>query len=35
MKKTIRIAGAQIPVTPDIQYNKKEIFKALDWAKEN
>ena len=35
MKKTIRIAGAQIPVTPNIQFNKKEIFKAIDWAKEN
>tara|TARA_A100000164_G_scaffold189664_1_gene168380 strand:+ start:958 stop:1923 length:966 start_codon:yes stop_codon:yes gene_type:complete len=34
-EKTIRIAGAQIPVSTDIQFNKKEIFKALDWAKEN
>tara|TARA_E500000331_G_scaffold289296_1_gene285017 strand:+ start:89 stop:973 length:885 start_codon:yes stop_codon:yes gene_type:complete len=33
--KTIRIAGAQIPVTKDIQYNKNQIFKALDWAREN
>ena len=32
----IRFAGAQIPIhDEDIQYNKKEIFKALDWAKEN
>ena len=32
----VRIAGAQIPIhAGDIQYNKKEIFKALDWAKEN
>ena len=31
----IRIAGAQIPVGSDIEINKKEIFKALDWAKEN
>ena len=30
-----RIAGAQIPVGSDIEQNKKEIFKALDWAKEN
>ena len=30
-----RIAGAQIPVGSDIEINKKEIFKALDWAKEN
>ena len=35
MKNTIRIAGAQLPVSTDIQYNKNEIFKALDWAKEN
>ena len=35
MSKTLRIAGAQIPVGTDIQTNKKEIFKALDWAKEN
>ena len=36
MTKTLRIAGAQIPIIDkDIQYNKKEIFKALDWAKEN
>ena len=34
-EKTIRLAGAQIPVSNDIQFNKKEIFKALDWAKEN
>tara|TARA_B100001113_G_scaffold347487_1_gene339956 strand:- start:27 stop:980 length:954 start_codon:yes stop_codon:yes gene_type:complete len=33
--KTIRIAGAQIPVGADIQTNKIEIFKSLDWAKEN
>ena len=33
--KIIRVAGAQIPVTKDLEYNKKEIFKALDWAKEN
>ena len=32
---SIRLAGAQIPVTQDIQYNKKQIFKALDWAKDN
>lgn len=35
MKKTVRVAGAQIPVSTDIQFNKKEIIKALDWAKEN
>ena len=33
--KIVRVAGAQIPVTKDLEYNKKEIFKALDWAKEN
>ncbi len=31
----IRFGGAQIPVGIDIQVNKKEIFKAIDWAKEN
>ena len=31
----IRLAGAQLPVTVDIQANKKEILKAIDWAKEN
>ena len=31
----MRIAGAQIPVGLDIQVNKKEILKAIDWAKEN
>lgn len=31
----IRIGGAQIPVGTDIQANKKEIFKAIDWAKEH
>jgi len=35
MNTTIRLAGAQIPVGSDIQINKKEIFKAIDWAKEN
>tara|TARA_X000000368_G_scaffold266072_1_gene210725 strand:+ start:61 stop:999 length:939 start_codon:yes stop_codon:yes gene_type:complete len=35
MKNTIRVAGAQIPVSTDIQFNKREIIKALDWAKEN
>ncbi len=35
MNDTIRLAGAQIPVGTNIQANKKEIFKALDWAKEN
>tara|TARA_Y100001968_G_scaffold96287_1_gene86348 strand:- start:631 stop:1590 length:960 start_codon:yes stop_codon:yes gene_type:complete len=36
MTQTIRIAGAQIPIWDDnIEYNKNEIFKALDWAKEN
>tara|TARA_B100000427_G_scaffold224344_1_gene188010 strand:+ start:2640 stop:3626 length:987 start_codon:yes stop_codon:yes gene_type:complete len=34
-KDTIRLAGAQIPVGTNIQANKKEILKALDWAKEN
>jgi len=31
----IRIAGAQIPCGTNIQANKVEILKALDWAKEN
>jgi predicted amidohydrolase len=31
----IRIAGAQIPVSTNIQKNKQELFKAIDWAKEN
>tara|TARA_B100000427_G_C15492474_1_gene588304 strand:+ start:740 stop:1678 length:939 start_codon:yes stop_codon:yes gene_type:complete len=35
LNNKIRIAGAQIPVSTDIQFNKQEIFKALDWAKEN
>ena len=38
MKKaleTIRFAAAQIPVSTNIQYNKKEILKSIDWAKEN
>ena len=36
MTQTIRIAGAQIPIIDkDIQFNKNEIFKTLDWAKEN
>ena len=32
---TIRIAGAQIPVSTNVQKNKQEILKAIDWAKEN
>ena len=35
MSKTIRLAGAQIPVGIDIQSNKREILQAMDWAKEN
>ena len=35
LNNKVRIAGAQIPVSTDIQFNKQEIFKALDWAKEN
>ena len=31
----IRLAGAQIPVSIDIEYNKREILKSIDWAKEN
>ena len=31
----IRFGGAQIPVGINIQANKKEILKAIDWAKEN
>ena len=36
MTDTIRVAGAQIPVCDGCsEYNKVEILKALDWAKEN
>tara|TARA_B100000902_G_C27117103_1_gene816670 strand:+ start:64 stop:897 length:834 start_codon:yes stop_codon:yes gene_type:complete len=31
----MKIAGAQIPVGTNLQANKIEIFKAIDWAKEN
>ena len=31
----MRIAGAQIPVGSNIQSNKIEILKSLDWAKQN
>ena len=31
----IKMAGAQIPCGTNIQANKREIFKAIDWAKEN
>jgi predicted amidohydrolase len=31
----LRVAGAQIPVGTNIQANKVEILKALDWGKEN
>ena len=34
-KKTTRVAGAQLPVSTNIEFNKKEILKAIDWAKEN
>lgn len=33
--KIIKIAGAQIPCGTNIQANKTEILKAIDWAKEN
>ena len=32
---SFRVAGAQIPVSTNIQKNKQEILKAIDWAKEN
>ena len=35
MKKTIRLGGAQIPVTPSIQANTDTIKRAIDWASEN
>ena len=35
MKKTVRFAGAQIPVTPYVQQNLIEIRRAIDWAAEN
>ena len=34
-KKKTRLAGAQLPIGIDIQWNKKEILKAIDWALEN
>lgn len=33
--EVFKMAGAQIPCGINIQANKKEIFKAIDWAKEN
>ena len=33
--RVIRLAGAQIPVASNIQLNKIELFKAIDWAKAN
>lgn len=33
--ESMRLAGAQIPCGTNIQVNKKEILKAIDWAKEN
>lgn len=35
MNNTIRIAGAQIPVTPYAQANVMTIRRAIDWAAEN
>ena len=36
MTSCTRVAGAQIPVCDkSISYNKIEILKAIDWAKEN
>jgi len=35
MKTNIRLAGAQIPVTPYTQTNVMEIRRAIDWASEN
>ena len=35
MKTTIRLAGAQIPITPYAQSNVMEIRRAIDWASEN
>ena len=34
-KKKTRLAGAQLPIGIDIQWNKKEILNAIDWALEN
>ena len=31
----IRVGGAQIPVTMDIEKNVQTIKTAMDWAKEN
>lgn len=35
MSNTVRFAGAQIPVTQDLNKNKDSILKAIDWAAEN
>lgn len=32
---TVRYGGAQLPVGLNVQRNKQEILKAIDWAKEN
>ena len=31
----IRYGGAQLPVGLNVQRNKQEILKAIDWAKDN
>ena len=35
MNNTVRFAGAQIPVTQNLEENKQAILKAIDWAEEN
>ena len=35
MSNTVRFAGAQIPVTQDLDKNEASIIKAIDWAAEN
>ena len=35
MSNTVRFAGAQIPVTQNLEKNEASIIKAIDWAAEN
>ena len=35
MSKKVRFAGAQLPVTQELEENKKAILKAIDWAASN
>jgi predicted amidohydrolase len=35
MSNKVRFAGAQLPVTQNLEENKKSIMKAIDWASDN